>query len=204
MMKRKAAFLTVALTILTLSLSACGSSAPAGSSSGGGSSSAAGSSQAPQAETTGTGTDNNTPQASFSGAPRPSDMTASNDLAPYIRKSLGDILKAFPEFTQLEGGEKHPAYGNDSLWFAFVMRDGEFVCDYIKVRGENTPYSIYGIYPIKPSGDNGWRDLMDEMMAKGFDEGGSGELLDSESNCLYIGGLYDDDLPYVSLYAYDL
>ena len=45
---------------------------------------------------------------------------------------------------------------------------------------------------------------VDEMMAKGFDEGGSGELLDSESNCLYIGGLYDDDLPYVSLYAYDL
>lgn len=190
MMKRKAAFLTVVLTILTLSLSACGGSAPAGSSSGGGSSSAAGSSQ--------------TPQVSFSGDPRPSDMTVSNDLAPYIRKSLGDVLKAFPEFTQLEGGEEHPAYGNDSLWFAFVMRNGEFVCDYIKVRGENTPYSIYGIYPIKPSGDNEWSDLMDEMMKKGFDEGGSGELLDSENNCLFIGGLYDEDLPYVSLYAYDL
>lgn len=201
MMKRKANFLTVALTILTLSLSACGGSARGSSSSGGGSSFQGAGSQTAQAETY---TDNNAPQTNFSGEPRPSDMTASNDLAPYIRKSLGDILKAFPEFTQLEGGEEHPAYGNDSLWFAFVMRNGEFVCDYIKVRGENTPYSIYGIYPIRPSGDNGWSDLMDEMMAKGFDEGGSGELLDAENNCLFIGGLFDDDLPYVSLYAYDL
>ena len=46
--------------------------------------------------------------------------------------------------------------------------------------------------------------LMDALMSRGFDEGGSGELLDSENNCLYIGGLYADDLPYVSLYAYDL
>ena len=116
MMKRKANFLTVALTILTLSLSACGGSARGSSSSGGGSSSQGAGSQTAQAETY---TDNNAPQTNFSGEPRPSDMTASNDLAPYIRKSLGDILKAFPEFTQLEGGEEHPAYGNDSLWFAF-------------------------------------------------------------------------------------
>ena len=108
------------------------------------------------------------------------------EVFPYLRGTASDVLQGVDGLT-MQTEDNRLILENDGVRFEADLNQADMmqsVIDEIKVKGEDSPYCIYGMLYGEP------KEVEQQL---GFGEGGSGERIDPAGNTIYLWDFCGDE-----------